>query len=129
MASRLVSSHTAPQVSGPIISWQIEGEKVEAVTDFIFLGSKIIADVDCSHEVKRRSLLGRKAMTNLDSIFKNRDITLLSKAHIVKVMFFYSIHIQGEGNGTPLQCSCLENPRDGAAWWAAVYGVAQGRTD
>ena len=129
MASRLVSSHTAPQVSGPIISWQIEGEKVEAVTDFIFLGSKIIADVDCSHEVKRRSLLGRKAMTNLDSIFKNRDITLLSKAHRVKVMFFYSIHIQGEGNGTPLQCSCLENPRDGAAWWAAVYGVAQGRTD
>ena len=129
MASRLVSSHTAPQVSGPIISWQIEGEKVEAVTDFIFLGSKIIADVDCSHEVKRRSLLGRKAMTNLDSIFKNRDITLLSKAHIVKVMFFYSIHIQGEGNGTPLQCSCLENPRDGAAWWAAVYGVTQGRTD
>ena len=129
MASRLVSSHTAPQVSGPIISWQIEGEKVEAVTDFIFLGSKIIADVDCSHEVKRRSLLGRKAMTNLDSIFKNRDITLLSKAHRVKVMFFYSIHIQGEGNGTPLQCSCLENPRDGAAWWAAVYGVTQGRTD
>ena len=129
MASRLVSSHTAPQVSGPIISWQIEGEKVEAVTDFIFLGSKIIADVDCSHEVKRRSLLGRKAMTNLDSIFKNRDITLLSKAHIVKVMFFYSIHIQGEGNGTPLQYSCLETPRDGAAWWAAVYGVTQGRTD
>ena len=129
MASRLVSSHTAPQVSGPIISWQIEGEKVEAVTDFIFLGSKIIADVDCSHEVKRRSLLGRKAMTNLDSIFKNRDITLLSKAHIVKVMFFYSIHIQGEGNGTPLQYSCLETPRDGAAWWVAVYGVTQGRTD
>ena len=128
MASHLVSSHTAPQVSGPIISWQIEGEKVEAVIDFIFLGSKIIADVDCSHEVKRHSLLRRKAMTTLDSMLKNRDITLLSKAHIVKVMFFYSIHIQGEGNGTPLQCSCLENPGDGAAWGAAVHGVAQGLT-
>ena len=65
--------------SGPIISWQIEGGKVEAVTDFIFLGSKITVDGDCSHEVKRHLLLGRKAMTNLDSVLKSRDITLLTK--------------------------------------------------
>ena len=72
--------------SGPKTSWQIEGEKVEAVTDFIFLGSKIIADGDFSHEIKRRLLLGRKAMTNLESILKNRDVTLLAKVRIVKVM-------------------------------------------
>jgi len=66
--------------SSPITSWQIEGEKVEAVTDFIFLGSKITADGDCSHEIKRRLLLGRNAMTNLDSILKSRDITLLTKS-------------------------------------------------
>ena len=74
--------------SGPIISCQIEGEKVEAVTGFLFLGSKIIADGDCSHEIKRGLLLGRKAMTNLDSILKSRDITLLIKVCIVKVMVF-----------------------------------------
>ena len=74
--------------SGPIISWQIERDKVEAVTDFIFLGSKITADGDCSHEIKRRLLLGRKAMTNLDRILKSRDITLLTKVHLVKVMVF-----------------------------------------
>ena len=65
--------------SSPIISWQIEGEKMEAVADFIFLGSKITTDSDCSHEIKRHLLLGRKAMTNLDSILKSRDITLLTK--------------------------------------------------
>ena len=74
--------------SGPIISWQIEGEKVEAVTDFIFLGSKITVDGDCNHEIERHLLLGRKVMTNLDSILKSRDITLLKKVHIVKAMFF-----------------------------------------
>ena len=74
--------------SGPITSWQIDGEKVEAVTDFIFLGSKITVDGDCSHEIKRRLLLGRKAITNLDSIFKSRDITLPTKACIVKAMNF-----------------------------------------
>ena len=74
--------------SGPITSWQIEGEKVETVTDFTFLGSKITADGDCSHEIKRRLLFGRKAMTNLDSILKSRDITLLIKVHIVKTMVF-----------------------------------------
>ena len=74
--------------SGPIISWQIEGEKVEAMTDFIFLGSKIIADGDCSHEIKRCLLLGRKTMTNLDSVLKSRDITLPTKVYTVKAMVF-----------------------------------------
>ena len=74
--------------SGPITSWEIERETVETVSDFIFLGSKITADGDCSHEVKRRLLLGRKVMTNLDSIFKSRDITLPTKVCLVKAMVF-----------------------------------------
>ena len=74
--------------SGPITSWQIDEETVETVTDFIFLGSKITADGDCSHEIKRRLLLGRKVMTNLDSILKSRDITLSTKVHLVKAMVF-----------------------------------------
>ena len=74
--------------SGPITSWQIDGETVETVTEFIFLGSKITADSDCSHEIKRCLLLGRKAMTNLDSILKSRDITLPTKVHLVKAMVF-----------------------------------------
>ena len=74
--------------SGPITSWQIDGETVETVTDFIFLGSKITADGDCSHEIKRRLLLGRKVMTNLGSIFKSRDITLPTKTRLVKAMVF-----------------------------------------
>ena len=74
--------------SGPITSWRIDGEKMETVTDFIFLGSKIIADDDCSHEIKRRLLLGRKAMTNLGSVLKSRDITLLTKICLVKGMVF-----------------------------------------
>ena len=74
--------------SGPITSWQIDGERVEAVSDFIFLGSKIIADGDFSHEIKRRLLLGRKVMTNLDSIFKSRVITLPTKVRLVKAMVF-----------------------------------------
>ena len=74
--------------SGPINSWQIDGETMEAVTDFSFLGSKITADGDCSYEIKRRLLLGRKAMTNLDSILKSKDITLLTNVHIVKAMIF-----------------------------------------
>ena len=72
----------------PITPWQIEGAKVEVATDFLFLGSKITADGDHSHEVRRQLLLGRKAMTNLDSVLKSRDITLLTKIHIVKVMVF-----------------------------------------
>ena len=74
--------------SGPITSWEIVGEIVETVSDFIFLGSKITTDGDCSHEIKRRLLLGRKVMTNLDSILKNRDITLSTKVHLVKAMVF-----------------------------------------
>ena len=73
---------------GPIISWQIDGEKLETVTDFIFLGSKITADDNCNHEIKRCLLLGRKAMTNLDGILKIRDITLPTKVHVVKAMVF-----------------------------------------
>jgi len=79
---------TKIMASSPITSWQINGAKIETVTDFIFLSSKINADVDCSHEIKRHLLLGRKAMTNLDSILKSRDITLLTKVHLVKAMVF-----------------------------------------
>ena len=74
--------------SGPIISWEVDGETVEAVSDFIFLGSKITADGDCSHEIKRCLLLGRTVMTNSDSILKSRDITLPTKVHLVKAMVF-----------------------------------------
>ena len=79
---------TKIMASGPISSWQIDGENVGTVTDFIFLGSQITVDGDCSHEIKRRLLLGRKAMINLDSILKNRDITLLAKVCLVKPLFF-----------------------------------------
>ena len=89
--------------SGPVTSWEIHGETVETVSDFILGGSKSTADVDSSHEIKRCLLLGRKVMTNLDSIFR-------------------------EGDGTPLQYSCLENPMDGGAWWAEVHGVAKSWT-
>ena len=74
--------------SGPITSWEIDGERVETVSDFIFLGSKITADGDCSHEIKGRLLFGRKVMTNLDSLFKSRDITLPAKIRLVKAMVF-----------------------------------------
>ena len=79
--------------SSPISSWQIDGEKVETVADFIFLGFKITADGDCSHEIRRHLLLGRKAMTNLDSALKSKDITLLTKAPIIKDMVFYSSRV------------------------------------
>ena len=79
--------------SGPITSWQIDGETMETVTDFILGGSKIITDGDCSHEIKRRLLLERKTMTNLDSILKSRDITLSTKVHLVKAMVFFSSHV------------------------------------
>ena len=80
--------------SGPITSWQIDGEKVETVTDFIFLGSKITADGECSHKIKRHLLLERKAMTHLDSILKSRNITLLTKVPIVKAIVFSSSHVR-----------------------------------
>ena len=79
---------TKIMASSPITSWQIDGETMETVTEFTFLGSKITADGDCSHEIKRHLLLGRKAMTNLDSVLKSRDITLLTKVHLVKAMVF-----------------------------------------
>ena len=79
---------TKIMASGPITSWQVDGETMETVTYFIFLGSKITSDGDCSHEIKRRLLLGRKAMTNLESVLKSRHITLLTKVCIVKAMFF-----------------------------------------
>ena len=79
---------TKIMASGPISSWQIDGETLETVTDFIFGGSKITADCDCSHEIKKRLFLGRKAMTNLDSILKSRDITLPTNIHLVKAMVF-----------------------------------------
>ena len=79
---------TKIMASSPITSWEIDGEKVETVSDFIFLGSKVTADGDCSHEIIRRLLLGRKVMTNLDSVFKSRDITLSTKVRLVKAMVF-----------------------------------------
>ena len=82
---------TKIMASGPIPSWQIDGETVETVADFIFLGSKITVDGDCSHEIKRCLLLGRKSMINLDSILKSRDITLPAKVHLVKVMVFPTV--------------------------------------
>ena len=80
--------NTKIMASGPITSWEIDGGRVETVSDFIFWGSKITADGDCSHEIKRHLLLGRNVMTNLGSIFKSRDITLLTKVHLVKAMVF-----------------------------------------
>ena len=85
---KLNSQKTKTMASGPITSWQIDGETMETVRDFILGGSKITVDGDCSHEIKRRLLLGRKIMTNLDSIFKSRDITLPTKVHLVKAVVF-----------------------------------------
>ena len=91
--------------SGPIISWQIDGETMETVSDYIFLGSKITADGDCSHEIKRSLLIGRKAMTNLDSILKSRDITLPTKVHLVEAMVF-SIVMYGCESWTVKKAEC-----------------------
>ena len=84
---------TKIMATGPVTSWEIDGETVETVSDFIFGGSKITADSDCSHEIKRHLLLGRKAMTSLDSILNSRDITLPTKVCIIKAMFFSSSHV------------------------------------
>ena len=99
---------TKIMASSPITSWQVDGETVETLRNFTFLGSTITADGDCSHEIKSHLLFGRKDMTNLDSIFKSRDITLPIKVRLVKAI--------REGNGNPLQYSCLENPMDRGAW-------------
>ena len=96
---------TKIMASGPITSWKIGGETMETVTDFIILGSKITADHDCSHEIKRRLLLERKAITNLDSILKSRDITLPTKVHLVKAMFFPVI-MYGCENWTVKKAEC-----------------------
>ena len=96
---------TKIMASGPITSWEIDGETVETVADFIFLGSKITADGDCSHEIKRRLLLGRNVMTNLDSIFKSRDITLPTMVHIVKAMVF-PVAMYGWESGTVKKAEC-----------------------
>ena len=85
---KLSIQKTEIMASGPITSWQIDGETVETVSDFIFLGSRITADGDCSHQIKRLLLLGKKVMTNLDSILKSRDIALLTKVHLVKAKIF-----------------------------------------
>ena len=86
--NKLNIQKTKIMASGPITSWQIDGETLETVSDFIFLGSQVTADGNCSHEIKRHLLLGRKVMTNLDSIFKSRDITLPTKVHLVMAMVF-----------------------------------------
>ena len=91
-ALKLNIQKTKIMASGPITSWEIDGETVETVADFIFLGSQITADGDCSHEIKRHLLLGRKVMINLDSILKRRDITLPTKVHLVKALVFSSGH-------------------------------------
>ena len=96
---------TKIMASGPITSWQIDGETVETVTDFIVLGSKITADGDCNHEIKRRLPLGRKVMTNLDSILKSRDITLPTKVHLVKAMVF-PVVINGCESWTVKKAEC-----------------------
>ena len=97
---------TKIMASGPITSWQIDGETVETVADFIFLGFKITADGDCSHEIKRHLLLGRKVMTNIDSIFKSRDITLLTKVCLVKAMVF-PVVMYGCESRTIKKAECL----------------------
>ena len=96
---------TKIMASGPITSWQIDGERVETVADFIFLGSKITADGDCSHEIKRRLLLGRNVMMNLDSILKNRDITLPTEVHLVKAVVF-PVVMYGCENWTVKKAEC-----------------------
>ena len=103
---KLNIQNTKIMVSGPVTSWQIEGETMEKVTDFLFLGSKITADGDCSHEIKRRLLLGRKAMTNLGSRLKSRDITLTTKVCIVKAMVF-PVVMYGCKSWTIKKAECL----------------------
>ena len=96
---------TKIMASGPITSWQRDGETIETIRDFLFLGSKITADGDCSHEIKRHLLLGRKAMTNLDSVLKSRDVTLLTKVYLVKAMVF-PVVVYGYENWTIKNAEC-----------------------
>ena len=109
--------------SSPITSWQIDGETIETVRDFIFLGSKITADGDCSHEIKGHLLLGRKAMRKLNNILKNRDITLPTKVHLVKAMVFPAAAAKS------LQlCPTLCNPIEGSPPGSPIPGILQART-
>ena len=109
--------------SGPIASWQIDGETMETVTHFIFLGSKITADDDCSHEIKRHLLLGKKTMTNLDSIIKSRDITFPTKVHLVKAMFF-PVVMYGCENWTIKKAECQRIDAFELWCWRRLLGVS-----
>jgi len=113
---------TKIMASSPITSWQIDGETMETVTDFIFLGSKITADGDCSHEIKTRLLLGRKAMTNLDSVIKSRDMTLLTKVRLVKVMVF-PVVCYGYENWTIKKAECLRTDASELRCWRRLLRV------
>ena len=124
---------TKIMASGPITSWEIDGETVETVSDFIFWGSKITADGDCSYEIKRHLLLGRKVMTNLVAPhawgipWTGEPGGLQSMGSLgVRRDWATSLSFSCTG-GNPLQCSCLENPMDEGAWWPAVHGVARSR--
>ena len=124
-------------VSGPITSWEIDGETVETVSDFILGGSKITADGDCSHEIERCLLLGRKVMTNLDSILKSRDITLPTKVHLVKAMVFpvgvygcesWTIKKAAAAAKSLQSCPTLCDPIDGSPPASSIPGILQART-
>ena len=120
--------------SAPIATWQIDGETVETVSGFIFLGSKITADGDCSHEIKRHLLLGRKVMTNLDSIFKSRDVTLPTKVHLVKAMVFpvvmygcdsWTIKKAAAAAKSLQSCLTVCDPMDCSLPGSSVHGIFQ----
>ena len=113
---------TKIMASGPITSWEIDGETVETVADFIFLGSKIIADGECSHEIKRCLLLGRKVMTNLDSIFKSRDIILLTKVRLVKAMVF-PVVMYGSESWTIKKAKCQRLDAFELRFWRRLLRV------
>ena len=112
-------SKTKIMASGPITSWQIDGEKVETVTDFIFLGSEITVKGDCSHEIKRCLLLGRKAITNLDGVLKSRDITLLTKVHLVKAKVF-PVVVYGCESWTIKKAECWKIDAVGEDSWESI---------
>ena len=119
---RLSIQKTKIMASGPITSWQIDGKTVETVSAFIFLGYKITADGDCSHEIKRRLLLGRKVMTNLDSIFKSRDIALPTNVHLVKAMVF-PVVMYGCENWTIKKAECRRIDAFELWCWRRLLGV------
>ena len=124
---KLSIQKTKIMASGPITSWKTDGETVETVSDFIFGGSKITADGDCSHEIKRHLLLGRKVMTNLDSILKNRDITLSTKVHLVKAMVFPVVMYGWSWNSNTLATSCEKLTHRKRPWcWERLGAGGEG---